>query len=190
MSKFLRYSWIFVLATGALPSFSARCYAQSTPTASGTLNVQLLNGSGLVMTFQSDANGVALGNSGTSSASLAMGNVSAAGALSSGVTRTAASSASFTVSTPFDVVVQQSGLSSMSYTLSAYLAAAAPTGLTYLIDSVPLSTTSTPITKTGSYGATAAHALEITVSTASSSSGGPQVATPLTSTINFTATSN
>jgi len=171
-----------IAATGALG-----ISAQTHPTASGSLSVQLQNGSGLQMVLYSDPSGVTLGNSGTSSASLAFGNVAAYGTLATNVTRTNGTN-SFTVSTPFDINVQASGLSSTSYALSATLSSAAPTGVTLQLDTVTLTTTSQTLPNSGSYGTNVSHTLSAVILTAASGSGGPTTGTQLTSTINLVAT--
>ena len=84
----------------------------------------------------------------------------------------------------------QGGLTSTTYTLTANLAAAAPTGLSYKVDAVTLTTVSQTIQTNGAYNADVAHNLDLIVSTAAPGAGGPAVATPLTTTINFTATAN
>ena len=164
-------------------------FALAQTTASGSLAVQLQNGSGLQMVLYSDPSGVTLGNSGTAAASLNFGNVSAYGSLGANVTRTN-KSGSFTVSTPFDINVQVSGLASTSYTLSASLASTAPTGITLQVDAVSLTTTSQSIQTNGTYGTNVSHSLSAVVLTTAYGSGGPQTGTQLTSTINFVATAN
>lgn len=158
-------------------------------TSVGTLNVELQNGSGLQLVFQTDASGVTLGNPGTAASTLAFGTVSEYGALGANIARTVGTS-TFTISTPFDVNVQESGTSSASYTLAAALASAAPTGITFQVDSVTLSTSSQTISTTSSYGGNVAHTLSAVVSTSASGAGGPTTGTQLTSTIDFTATAN
>jgi len=160
------------------------------PTATGTINAVLINKSGISLIFDTDAGGVALGNTGSSIASLNFGNISAFGPLSPGVSRPVVGAASYTVSTLFDVRVDQGGLTSTSYTLSAQLAAAAPTGFTYTVDAVTLTTAAQTIQTNGAYASDVQHTLNLVVSTAAPGSGGPAVGTPLTTTINFTATSN
>ncbi len=179
---------VFVLP--ALAAIGALSAAAQNPSASGSLSVQLQNGSGLQMVLYSDPSGVTLGNSGTASASLAFGNVSAYGALSTNVTRTNGTG-SFTVSTPFDINVQVSGLGSPSYTLSGELSTALPTGVTLEVDSVTLSNTvSTPIQKAEPYGSNVSHTLSAVISTSASGSGGPPTGSTITTTINFVATAN
>lgn len=180
--RILAAAGLVAICTGSLP-------AQTHPTASGSLAVQLQNGSGLLMVLFSDPSGVTLGNSGTSAASLAFGTVGAYGTLGANITRVNGSS-SFTVSTPFDINVQISGITSSSYTLTAALASAAPTGVTIQVDSVSLTTTSQSVQTNGSYGSNVSHTLSAVILTAASGSGGPTTGTQLTSTINFVATAN
>jgi hypothetical protein len=175
------------LAIAALMLSSAALFGQ---TASGVINGVLNNKNGITLVFNSDAAGVVLGNSGTSAASANFGNISAFGPLSAGVTRPSVTAANFTVQTIFDVNVTQGGLASVSYTLTANLAAAAPTGFTYVIDAVTLTTAAQTIQANGTYGADVAHNLGLVVLTAAPGAGGPAVGSPITATINFTATAN
>lgn len=159
-------------------------------TATGTINATLINKSGISLVFDTDPGGVSLGNTGSSAASLNFGAISAFGPLSPGVTRPTVLAGSYTVKTLFDVQVIQGGLTSPSYTLSAQLAAAAPTGFTYAVDAVTLTTAAQNIQTNGTYNTDVQHSMNLTVSTAAPGAGGPAVGTALTSTINFTATSN
>src|SRR5438132_351554 len=118
---------------------TAAVFAQTT--ATGTINATLGNKNGIAIVFDSDPAGVTLGATGTAAASLNFGTVSAFGPLSAGVSRPAMGALNYTIRTVFDVQVTQGGLTSTSYTLSAQLAAAAPAGLTYAVDSLALSTT-------------------------------------------------
>jgi hypothetical protein len=175
------------LAIAALTLSSAALFGQ---TASGVINGTLNNKNGISLVFNSDAAGVALGSSGTSAASVNFGNISAFGALSVGVTRPSVTAANFTVQTIFDVNVTQGGLASASYTLTANLAAAAPTGFTYKVDAVTLTTVAQTIQANGAYSTDVAHNLGLVVLTAAPGAGGPAVGSPITATINFTATAN
>jgi hypothetical protein len=96
----------------------------------------------------------------------------------------------YTIRTIFDVQVQQGGLNSTTYTLSANLAAAAPTGFTYQVDAVTLTTTAQNVQTNGTYGTDVAHNLSLVILKAAPGAGGPAVGTPVTATINFTATAN
>jgi hypothetical protein len=177
------------LAIAALLLLSAAAVAQN-PTATGVINATLINKNGITLVFDSDPGGVTLGNNGSSSASLNFGTISAFGPLAAGVTRPTVLPATYTVRTLFDAQVIEGGLTSANYTLTANLAAAAPTGFSYAIDAVTLTTAARTIQVNGAYNTDVQHSLSLTVSTAAPGSGGPAVGTPLTATINFTATAN
>lgn len=180
---------IRMMTLTALLLCSAALLAQN-PTATGVINGTLINKEGITLIFDSDPGGVTLGNNGSSAASLNFGIVSAFGPLSPGVSRPTVLAGSYTVSTLFDVQVVAGGLTSPSYTLTAQLAAAAPTGFTYAVDAVTLTTANQNIQANGTYNKDVQHSLNLTVSTAAPGAGGPAVGTPLKTTINFTATSN
>jgi hypothetical protein len=175
------------MALTALLLSGAALWAQ---TATGVINATLVNKSGITLVFDTDAGGVALGNSGTSAASVNFGIVSAFGPLSAGVTRPSVTAGNYTVRTIFDVNVIEGGLTSANYTLTANLAAVAPTGFAYQIDAVNLTTAAQTVTTTGAYNTDVAHNLSLVISSAAPGAGGPAVGTPITSTINFTATAN
>jgi hypothetical protein len=160
------------------------------PTATGFINATLVNKNGIALIFDSDPAGLTLGAAGTSAVSADFGSISAFGTLSPGVTRPVVGPASFTVRTVFDVNVFQGGLNSTGYTLTANLAAAAPTGFNYKVDTITLTTASQTIQTNGSYNIDVAHNLDLVVSTAAPGAGGPAVGTPITTTINFSATAN
>src|SRR5215470_16761771 len=117
------------LALAALMLAGTSALAQTT--ATGVINGTLINKNGISLVFDTDPAGVTLGAAGTSAASASFGTVSAFGPLSAGVTRPSVTAANFTVRTIFDVQVIQGGLNSNSYTLTANLAAVAPTGMNY-----------------------------------------------------------
>ena len=157
--------------------------AQAQTTASGTLNAKLVNKSGIWIIFNSDASGVALGNAGTSAASLNFGNVAMymttppAGVA---LTRTATN---FTISTPFDVYVGLGGTTSTSYRLQASVQTA-PGAYTFKVDGVTLATTATTIAAADpNYGANVQHTMYLTVP-ATSPAG------VVSNTVNFTVTAN
>jgi len=159
-------------------------------TATGFINATLVNKNGIALIFDSDPAGLALGATGTSAVSADFGAISAFGTLAPGVTRPSVTAASFTVRTIFDVNVFQGGLNSNGYTLAANLAAAAPTGFTYKVDAVTLTTVAQTIAANGAYNVDVAHNLDLIISTAAPGAGGPAVGTPVTITVNFTATAN
>jgi hypothetical protein len=167
---------------------STAAFAQN-PTAQGTINATLINASGISLVFDSSSSGVALGGSGSGTATLNFGTISAYNAVPAGVTRTGPTGGNFTVSTQFNVKVTMGGLNSQSYTLSAQLATAASTGLTYTLDSTTLSTSSQTVQTNGTYASDVPHTLYLQISTAPVGAGGPPVGA-LTETINFTATAN
>ena len=176
------------LALLALALSGMRMSAQTT--ATGFINATLVNKNGIALIFDSDPAGLTLGASGTSAVSADFGNISAFGPLSPGVTRPSVTAANFTVRTIFDVNVFQGGLNSNGYTLAANLVSVAPTGLSYKVDAVTLTTASQTLVSNGTYNIDVAHNLDLVVSTAAPGAGGPAVGTPITVTINFTATAN
>jgi hypothetical protein len=159
-------------------------------TATGVINGVLVNKNGISLQFDTDPAGVTLGAAGTNAATVNFGNISAFGPLAGGVTRPSVTAANFTVRTIFDVQVVQGGLTSTTYTLTANLAAPAPTGLSYKVDAISLTTVAQTVQTNAAYNTDIAHNLDLVVLTAAPGAGGPAVATPLTTTINFTATAN
>ncbi len=128
-------------------------------TASGTVNATLIHKSGIALVFDSASSGVPLGANGAAAATLDFGSIAAYGTVPAGVTRTGPTGGSFTVSTPFNVKVTMGGLTSSTYTLTAQLAAAAPTGLTYKVDSVTLTTGIQTVHGNGTYGTDVGHTM-------------------------------
>ncbi|MGB8131611.1 MAG: hypothetical protein WCG81_17635 [Candidatus Angelobacter sp.] len=175
-------------ALAALLMSGASLLAQTT--ATGVINGTLINKNGISIQFDSDPAGITLGAAGTNAATANFGTVSAFGTLAAGVTRPSVTAANFTVRTIFDVQVIQGGLNSLTYTLTANLAAAAPTGMNYKVDAITLTTASQTVQVNGAYNTDIAHNLDLVVSTAAPGAGGPAVNTPITTTINFTATAN
>lgn len=185
-------NYISIMRGAALASllFSSAALLAQNPTATGVINGKLINKDGISLVFDTDPAGVTLGAAGTSAASLNFGTISAFGPLSGGVTRPSVTAASYTVRTIFDVQVVQGGLTSTTYTLTANLAAVAPTGLSYKVDAVTLTTASQTIQVNGAYSTDVAHNMDLVVSTAAPGAGGPAVGAPISATINFTATAN
>jgi hypothetical protein len=175
-------------ALAALLLCGASLLAQTT--ATGVINGTLINKNGISIQFDSDPAGVTLGAAGTNAATANFGTVSAFGPLAAGVTRPGVTAANFTVRTIFDVQVIQGGLTSTTYTLTANLAAAAPIGMSYKVDAVTLTTVSQTVQTNGAYSTAVPHNLDLVILTAAPGAGGPAVNTPITTTINFTATAN
>lgn len=152
-------------------------------TATGTINATLVIRTGISIAFYTDESGVQLANSGTSAATLNFGTISASGTLAAGVKRTSVSPTGFTVSTPFDVCVLGGG-TSKSYTLTAQITGAIPTGFSYQIDNVSLTTATQTLAAAGTYNTNAAHNFNLTIA-ASAPQGTQQSAT-----VSFVATAN
>ena len=92
-------------------------------TGSGTLGVTATVQGSINLTFVTDASGLAVTGTGTSTASLPFGNVSMySGTVPANVTKTIGAT-SFSLSTPFDVRVDLANSASTTYTLTATLAA-------------------------------------------------------------------
>jgi hypothetical protein len=168
---------IFLAAALAMPILSA---AQTT--ASGTLAVNATLQSSISMVFNSDAAGVALGSAGTNAATLNFGNISAYGTLAANVSRSVGAT-SFTVSTPFDVLVTKSNSASANYSLTAQLNAADAVNSWALGGSAVASGAPTTLTAAGTYGSSTAYSLALTVPMSSN-------APSISNTINFVATAN
>ena len=167
---------LILAAALAMPVLSA---AQS---ASGTLAVSATVQSSISMVFNTDTNGVTLGNAGTNAATLSFGTISAYGTPAANVTQSVGAS-SFTVSTPFDVLVSMANSTSANYTLKAQLNAADAVN-SWALNTKPITNASQQtLTSTGSYGSASAYTLALTVPFSSS-------APSISNTINFAATAN
>jgi hypothetical protein len=183
--------YISIMRGAALAGLLMCCASLAAQTtASGVINGSLNNTTGISIQFDSDPAGVTLGAAGTNAATANFGTVSAFGPLAAGVTRPSVTAGNFTVRTIFDVQVIQGGLNSTTYTLTANLAAPAPVGMSYKVDAITLTTALQTIQINGSYGTDIAHNLDLVILTAAPGAGGPAVNTPITTTINFTATAN
>jgi hypothetical protein len=153
-------------------------------TSSGTLAVTATVQSSISLTFGTATNGVALTGSGTNVATLGFGNVSRYTSPPANVVETVAAT-TFTVSTPFDVSVVKSNLTSANYALTAQVQTA-DTVNTWMIDTFPLaifSTAATSLTVTGVYGTNVLHTLYLTIPFSAG-------ATVISNVINFVATAN
>jgi hypothetical protein len=153
-------------------------------TSSGTLMVTATVQSSISLTFGTNTNGVALTGSGTNAATLSFGNVSQFVSPPPKVTETIAAT-SFTVSTPFDVSVVKSNVTSANYTLTAEVQTADAVN-TWMIDTFPLTivpAAATSLTVTGVYGTNVVHTLYLTIPFSAG-------ATVISNSINFVATAN
>ncbi len=176
MSKTANSLLLMIAALG----MAASAQGQS---ASGTVNAMLQNRSGIGIVFNSNPSGVTLAGNGTSNASLNFGAVSMYMiSPPPGVahTRTATD---FTVSTPFDVYVEASGVNSPSYRLQATLQSV-PGLYTFRIDAITLSTTAATIAAADpNYNANVQHTFYLTI---------PRTAPAgaVSNTVNFVVTAN
>jgi len=153
-------------------------------TSSGTLTVTATVQSSISLTFSTNTNGVALTGSGTNVATLNFGNVSQFITPPVKVSETIAAT-SFTVSTPFDVSVVKSNVTSANYTLTAEVQTADAVNA-WMIDTFPLTivpAAATSLTVTGVYGTNVVHTLYLTIPFSAG-------ATVISNSINFVATAN
>jgi hypothetical protein len=165
----------------ALMMISSAAVAQTT--ASGTLTVTATVNGSIQLVFNSNGAGVALTGSGTNTATLAFGNVSAFGAIGGGIVRTTTAS-NFTVSSAVDVQVSKTNSASANYTLQAQLGAADAVN-TWTVGGVAVTSAGqSTLTATGAYTANANFPVAITVPFTTASG------TLISNTINYTATAN
>jgi hypothetical protein len=153
-------------------------------TSSGTLAVSAELQSSITLSFVSDANGVSLTGSGTNAASLGFGSVSRFTSPPAHVTQVNGAT-SFTVSTPFDVLVLKSNVTSANYALSAQLQAVDGTNSwtidTFVVATNPTAPTS--LTVTGVYANNVPHTLILTIPYSEGTA-------TISNSINFLATAN
>ncbi len=152
-------------------------------TASGTVAVTATVASSVSLTFVSDPAGITLGGTGTSAATIAFGNVQAyGGVVPANVTKAVNGTTNWTLSTPFDVVVEVANQTSLTYTLTAQLNTADATNTWKIGASTITSASATTLTSTGAYGTTA-YTLGLTIPFS-------EAAGAISNTVNFVATAN
>ena len=118
-----------LILTSVLSAFALTGVA-SAQTGSGTLGVTATVQGSINLTFVTDASGMAVTGTATSTASLPFGNVSMyGGTLPGNVTKTINGVTSFDLSTPFGVRVDLANSASTTYTLTATLATADATNV-------------------------------------------------------------
>jgi hypothetical protein len=150
--------------------------------STGTVAVSATVVASASLTFVTDAAGIALGSSGTSAATVAFGSVQAyGGVLPVNVTRVVTRTSTWSLSTPFDVVVQVANQTSSNYTLTATLQTADAVN-TWALGATTISTTVATLTSTGAYGSTA-YTFKLTIPFT-------EAAGAISNTLNFTATAN
>jgi hypothetical protein len=151
--------------------------------ASGTVAVTATVASSVSLTFVSDPAGITLGGTGTAAATIAFGNVQAyGGAVPANVTKTVNGVINWTLSTPFDVVVEVANQVSPTYTLTAQLNAADAVDTWKIGASTITSAAATTLTAAGAYGTTA-YTLGLTIPFGKAPGA-------IANTVNFVATAN
>ena len=173
----------FIL-TSVLTAFALARVAAA-QTGSGTLGVTANVTGSINLTFVTDASGLAVTGSTTSTASLPFGSVQMyGGSVPANVTKTVTGTTSFSLATPFDVRVDLANSASATFILTALLATADATnvwsiGATNISASGPASN----LTSTGAYATAVPYTLKITVPAT-------EVAGLITNSIGFTAVGN
>jgi len=169
----------FIL-TSVLSAF-ALAGAANAQTGSATLGVTATIQGSINLTFVTDASGLAVTGTGTSTASLPFGTVSMyAGSVPAGVTKTLNGAASFNLATPFDVRVDLANSASTAYTLTATLGTADAINTWWIGATNISSAASFALTAAGVYGTAVPYTLKITVPAS-------EVAGLITNSIGFTA---
>ena len=157
----MRNSSIFVTMLVAL-AFAGVAKAQ---TGSGTLGINATVQGSINLAFLTDANGMAVTGTGTSTASLPLGTVSMyGGTVPANVTKTVNGAAiSFNLSTPFDVRVDLANSASTTFTLSAMMSAADSVNVWTLGPTNISSGASFAVTSAGVYATAVPYTLKLTV---------------------------
>jgi hypothetical protein len=159
--------------------------AQAGLSSSGTLGVTATVQGSINLTFLTDASGLAMTGTGTSTASLPFGNVSMyAGTVPANVTKTRNGITSFDLSTPFDVRVDVANTASPNYILTALLATADAVN-TWSIGATNISAgvTASNLTSLGEYTTAVPYTLTVRVPASAAAS-------TISNSIGFTANSN
>lgn len=168
------------IVVACLLGFTQMVGATSVP---GTLGVSATVDSSMNLVFSTDASGITLGGSGTSTATIAFGNVQAfGGTVPTGVTRTVNALTNWTISTPFDVLVEIANQTSSNYTLTAQLQSSDSTNTWQLGSTTITSASPATLTSTGTYGTTV-YTLNLTIPFS-------EAAGAISNTLNFVATAN
>src|ERR1700683_2286808 len=139
--------------------------AKAQTTGSGTLGINATVQGSINLTFLTDANGMAVTGTSTSTASLPLGTVSMyGGTVPANVTKTVNGAAvSFNLSTPFDVRVDLANSASTTFTLSAMMSAADITNVWTLGPTNISSGASFAVTSAGVYATAVPYTLKLTV---------------------------
>lgn len=172
-----------ILLTALFSGFLLLPSLASAQTSAGVLTIAADLQSSINLTFVTDVSGVALTGSGTNAATLDFGAVSRFGTPAANVTKTS-NTTTFTVSTPFDVLVTKSNVTSATYALTAQMQTT--DGYGWTIDTFVIGfnpTAPTALTAVGAYDANVSHTLHLAIPFAAG-------AATIANTINFLATAN
>jgi hypothetical protein len=151
--------------------------------ASGTVAVTATVAGSMSITFSTDASGITLGGTGTSTATIAFGSVQAyGGSVPTGVTKTVNAPTNWALATPFDITVYVANLTSSNYTLTAQLQTSDSTNTWVLNSTTITSSSASTLTTTGTYGLTV-YTLHLTIPFS-------EAAGAISNTLNFVATAN
>jgi hypothetical protein len=143
------------LLTMALLTLTLTIGVSSASATDGTVAVTATTVASVSLVFVTDAGGITLGGSTTGTATIAFGTVQAyGGTIPAGVTRTVNGTTDWSLSTPFDVVVQVANdNTSDNYTLTAGLQSADGVN-TWALGAVDLGALPVELTAVGAYGST------------------------------------
>jgi hypothetical protein len=169
----------------ALLAFMAIASAPAFATSgSGSVAVTATTTATVSITFVTDGSGISLTGSGTSAATIPFGSVQAyGGSVPTGVTKTINAPSNWTLSTPFDVLVEVANQTSTDYTLTAELTSTDSVN-TWALGATPVTAASpATITSSGTYNSATPYTLNLTIPFS-------EVAGSISNTINFVATAN
>ncbi len=169
-----------LILTSVLSAFALTGIANA-QTGSGTLGVTANVAGSINLTFVTDASGLPVTGTGTSTASLAFGTVSMyGGSVPTNVTKVDNGTTSFSLSTPFDVRVDLANSASTAYTLNVSLMTADATNA-WMIGATDISSGGPfALTAAGVYGTAVPYTLKLTVPAT-------ETAGTITNTLDFSA---
>ena len=172
-----------LILTTVLSTFALLGVANA-QTGSGTLGVSANLAGSINLTFVTDASGIALTGTTTSTASLAFGTVNFyGGSVPSGVTRTVNGTTSFSLATPFDVRADLANSASATYILTATLATPDAANV-WTIGATDISDGgAAQLTATGAYATAVPYTLHLTIPRT-------EAAGTISNSIGFTAVGN
>ena len=171
------------LLTMALLTLTLTIGVSTASATDGTVAVTATTVASVSLVFETDEVGIALGGNDTGTATIAFGTVQAfGGTLAGGVTRTVNGITDWSLSTPFDVVVQVANdTDSDNYTLTAALQTADLVN-TWQLGAIGLTTAPVALTTVGAFGITP-YTFKLTIPFS-------EAAGSISNTMNFVATAN